>query len=396
MSEAAPRPALPWRVLGPSTACFAVSFAAWVALGPAARVIAADLGLSPSASALVRSLPILAGSVLRIPVGVLTDRLGARLVFPAVMMIGALGAMIATRAQDVLVLALGAIVLGVVGTTFTVGVQAVGAETPRDSQGLALGIFGAGNAGTALATAGVPLLLGTLHWREVLTIVAAVLAAGALLHVLVGRGRPSASVSLRALVAPLASWRAWRLALYYAASFGVFVSVTLLAIDVYVDGYGTSLETAGLLATSFTLTTSLVRIVGGLLSDRLGARVVLRVGLGTAALGLACASLGPPLPAAVALVFVAGLGMGFAMSATLRFVPAYFPTTVGAVTGVVGALGGVGGFVLPNVGAWCASALESPSAALLPLAALAFLAVAISVIAVRAEGSPPDLSAPAG
>lgn len=378
---------LPRRVVALNTACFTISFAAWVALGPAMRAIATELDLSEAVASLVRTLPVLVGSIVRVPVGVLSDRLGARGVFPALMLIAASGALLVAHAWDASSLLAGAAVLGVAGTTFTVGAQAIISETPPARQGLAIGVFGAGNVGTAITTLAMPVLIGGVGWRAGLDGYAAALVAGALAYAALARSHPSADLSLRVLLEPFAHLRVWRIGLYYTASFGVFVAATLVLVDLYVDVHAVRLEVAGLLATTFTVSTSLVRIAGGWLADRFGARRVLAATLAITAGALAPVALAPGLEAMVLLVLVAGLGMGAGMTAALREVAIHFPASAGAVTGVVGALGGLGGFVLPNLGALSASALGTPAAVVLPLSVVAALGLVV-LLADRSSPTP--------
>jgi NNP family nitrate/nitrite transporter-like MFS transporter len=374
-------PALPHRVVWLNTISFALSFAAWVSLGPTMRAIAGELGLSEAVSSLARTLPILVGSFVRIPVGVLADRVGARWIFASLMGLAALGAVSVARADGPLVVLAGSAALGLAGTTFTVGVQAVTVETPPAQQGLAIGIFGAGNVGTALTTFVLPRLVTALGWRHALDVYAAVLVLGAILYVALARSHPGTGVTWRAILEPFRHLPVWRIGLYYTASFGVFVAMTLLVVDLYVDLHEVSIERAGLYATTFTATASLVRILGGWLSDRFGAHLVLRVALGLTVVALAPVILAPDLASTLVLVLIAGAGMGMAMSASLREVASSFHETVGAVTGVVGALGGLGGFVLPNAGAACVALSGRPAAVVAPLVLVAALGLALHWIA---------------
>ena len=386
-SERAASP-LPLRPLIANTLAFALAFAAWVVLGPASRLIAKELGLDPGTGALVKALPILTGSLLRIPVGMLTDRLGARRVFPALLVSAGAGALFLAQASTVAQVLVGGLVLGFAGTTFVVGVQSVSAWTPRERQGLALGCFGAGNVGTALTTFGFPLLAVALGWRSTLIVYAAVLLGGAVLYALAVRDVPrTACASLATLLAPLAAAGAWLLGAYYVATFGVFVATTLLVTDLYVDAWGLSLAAAGMVATTFTFTASLARIPGGALADRFGARVVLGYSIPVVACALVPVSMGPPLVVAAVFLLVAGLALGAGMAATFKAIPERFPDQVGAVGGIVGALGGLGGFLLPLAGIWARQVLGSPFAVFVPLAATCCLAGLILVIDERRRGA---------
>jgi NNP family nitrate/nitrite transporter-like MFS transporter len=197
---------------------------------------------------------------------------------------------------------------------------------------------------------------------------AAILVAAGLAYAAAVGSPATTETSLRGRLAPLWRVATWRDGLYYMATFGGFVAVTLLATDLYVEVHGLSLETAGAMATTFTLSSSLARVPGGWLADRLGGDHVLRVALGTIALSLAPLAMASSLLTTVCLVFVAGLAMGVGMAAVYQRIPGRFPTGVGAAGGAVGALGGLAGFYLPLVGSWAGSPL-------LPVGALAALAL---------------------
>ena len=372
-----------------NTFAFALSFAVWVMLGPSARALAKQLGLSEATVALVKSAPILVGSVMRIPVGLLADRLGARRTFALVQVVGAIGALALSFAGGLGGLIGGGLVLGFVGTTFVVGVQSVSSWTPPARQGFALGVFGSGNVGTALTTFAMPLLVASIGWRAGFRIYgASLLACAALYYAIVRDAGAAPARTLGAMLAPLKSPRALRFGLYYMATFGAFVATTLTVSDLYVDVYAITPKTAGLLATTFTLAASLVRAVGGRLADAYGARAVMRASLFVIVLAAAPVAFLPPLAVTVALVFVAGLAMGVGAAATFKYIPQFFPSSVGAVRGIVGALGGVGGFFLPMLSAWVKTRWGTPAFGLLPIVALATVAGVAQAIAARPVEKP--------
>lgn len=381
-----PSTSLPWAAIALNTVSFALGFAAWVIFGPSVRVIASELHIAPGTAALVKALPILVGSSCRIPVGIATDRFGARRMFASLLLVTAAAVLATSFATSVRQLVVGGLALGLVGTTFTVGVQSVSSWTPKLRQGLALGIFGAGNVGTALTTFGFPLLMVALGWRGAFRVYAVVLTAAAIAYALLMRNAPRAAVAaptIRTLLGPLKEPRAWRFGLYYAATFGVFVATTLTLSDVYIDGYGLSIKTAALLATTFTFSASLVRVLGGGLADRFGARPVLRTALILIVVCLCPIALKPPLAVTVLLVFAAGLAMGSGMAAAFKYIPQYYAASVGAVGGVVGALGGLGGFFLPLLAASVKAHMGTPLAAVLPSAGLALVAGVVQHVTVR-------------
>lgn len=378
---------LPLGKVGWNTGAFAFCFAMWVMLGPSSRMIAEDLKIPLATATGLKAVPILLGSVLRVPVGILSDRLGARTVLPGVILISSLGALWLSWAQSATGLTLGALLMGLIGTSFAVGVQSVSSWTPPKRQGFALGIFGAGNIGTAITTFGMPFLLTSMTWRTTFRVYAAVLATVAVTYAVVMRNSPrlGAPPKLQTLLQPLKEACAWRLGFYYMATFGAFVATTLLISDIYVDGFSLALPVAGAFATTFTFTSSLARIPGGYLSDRFGPRRVLEVALLTVAVSLVLVALKVPLVVTAVLVVAAGLAMGAGMAATYKFVPDFYPDRVGAAGGIVGAIGGLAGFVLPwlcaPVGEW----LGYPQAQVLPVAALAGAALIVQLATRRAS-----------
>lgn len=377
------------QVVGVNTVAFVIAFAAWVMLGPSSRTIARELGLSPSTAALVKALPILTGALMRIPLGAAVDRLGARLVFPVLLGLGAAAAVALSFATTLTHCVLAGLALGMVGTTFAVGIQSVSLWTPPARQGLAMGIFGAGNVGTAATTFAMPLLLASMGWRGAFRVYAVVLVVTAIAYAVAMPTAPAtARRSVRALLAPMWKRDAWYLGFLYMATFGVFVDVTLTLGDVYIDHYGVTARTAGLLATTFTLAASLVRIVGGALTDRFGASRVTRLVLPTVGLVLVPVLFGPSLSVVVALVMISGIAMGIGMASVMKLVPEYFPSSVGAVGGIVGALGGVAGFYLPILSAPIGRAFASQMQ-LLPAIALSLGAAAVFTLRSRRAAAVP-------
>jgi NNP family nitrate/nitrite transporter-like MFS transporter len=394
-ATAASEPAgIPTGVVVMNTAIFALGFALWVIFGPSTRFIAKELAIPLSMATLIKTLPILTGSLMRIPVGILCDRLGARVLFPAMVWTASAAAYWISFASTATELVIGGLLLGLIGTTFAVGVQSVSSWSPKAKQGVALGIFGAGNVGTALTTFGLPLLLASVGWRGAFRIYAVVAAVGGLTYWLYIRNAPRKTppLTLGGLVAPLRSARTWEFGFYYMATFGTFVAATLSLTDIYFDAYRVSIQTAGMMATTFTFTASLARIPGGMLADRFGAQTPVRLSLAVTGLCMLAICAGLPMPLTVGLAFLSALSMGIGMAATFKYIPQYFPASVGAVGGAVGALGGLGGFLLPQAGAAVKGATGSVAMQLAPLAAVALAAFLLQEFVIRRQAA----AAPAG
>ena len=386
MSATLTRAALPSRQLAINTTGFLIAFAAWVMFGPSARRIAEELSLSQDLVVWIKAAPILTGAAFRAPVGALTDRLGARVVFTALLALGAVAVALMSLATTAGELLFGGVAMGLVGTTYVVGIQSVSSSTHASRQGAAMGIFGFGTAGTAISTLLMPWLLEAMSWREAFRLYAVALALVAVMYALGVRDvkKVERVRRLGAMLKPLMDRRTWALGLYYMATFGVFVAGALSFGDLYIDRYGVGIKTAGALATSFVFTAAASRVPGGELADRFGARAVLGVSLALTALFIAPTLLALALAPTVALIFLAGVAMGVGMSATYTYIPELFPEHVGAVGGLVGALGGLAGFFLPLLSAAASARFETKSAALMPLCAL-IMAALLVLIASRPQ-----------
>ncbi|MBX2810561.1 MAG: MFS transporter [Myxococcales bacterium] len=332
---------------------FGTAFAGWVLFGPSARTIATDLALPEQFVPILKSIPVLIGSTTRIPIGLITDRYGSAITFSSCMVIGGLGLIGASQATSTVGILLSALFTGVLGATFVVGVQSISQNIPVTRQGYALGVFGAGNVGTAISAAGFPLLATVLGWKLTFIIYGlSMVLMGIMYYALLQAhsSPPPRHRRLQDMIRPLGNHRVWIFGLFYMASFGVFVASTLILNDFYIDIYHVSTGVSGLFAAGFCIIASLSRIPGGMLSDRFNAFSILKISLLCEGLMLLPAILTPPLWVVVLCVFSSGIGMGFGMAATFKLIPQEFPEEVGAVSGLVGALGGLSGFFLPLAG----------------------------------------------
>lgn len=331
---------------------FDVSFMVWVLVGALGVFIAEEFRLTPAQKGLMAAVPILGGALLRVPMGILVDRVGPRragiLGQIAVLVPLAWGWLGAARWGEVLALGL---LLGVAGSSFAVALPLAGRWYPPRHQGLAMGIAGAGNSGTVLAALLAPRLAEAWGWRAVfggaLLPVAAVLA----LFVLFAReapGRP-APRRLRAYVDLVKKRDTIGFSLLYAVTFGGFVGLASFLVVFFHDQYGIGRVAAGNLAALCVFAGSFMRPVGGFLADRWGGLRVLALVLTGASLGLGAAGLGPPAAGAAALLVGALACLGLGNGAVFQLVPQRFREELGTATGMIGAVGGLGGFLVPNV-----------------------------------------------
>ncbi len=375
------------RVLVLSSAGFTLMFASWLMFGILGKPISEELGLSEVQLSWVIALAVLNGSLWRLPAGMVTDRVGGRKVMTSLLLASAVPAYLVSRAESYTALLVLAFFVGLAGNSFSAGIAWNSAWQPRRRQGFALGAFGAGNVGASVTKfVGPPLIAGTTvgatyagvfpgGWRfvPVLYAVLLVLMAAATWFGAPREDRaPGRSRPLRAQLAPLRRLRVWRFSLYYVAFFGAYVALAAWLPTYYMDNFGLGLQGAAYLTATYIFPASLLRPVGGWVSDRLGARRVMYGSLLTMLLvsGVLMMPDGHVVvshpdgsqtqhlayavglvPFAV-LVFLLGCAMGVGKAAVFKHIPEYFPDDVGAVGGLVGMLGGLGGFFLPPLFAY--------------------------------------------
>ena len=352
MSERADRDAggsAPNRQLALATTSFAVCFAAWGLIGALAPRFREALGLSGSATGLLIATPVLLGSLARLPMGALGDRFGGRAVI-AILQLVVAGACLLVPMTSTFSQLLGAgFLLGLAGASFSVGVGFVSRWTPPARQGLALGIYGAGNAGQSLAVFGAPLVAAAFDTPALFRGMAVLLVVWTVTWVALARNPPSLGKppGLAALGQVLAREpRAWVLALFYFLTFGGFVAFAIYLPTLLRDEFRLTPADAGLRAAGFVLLATVARPAGGWLADRLGgARVLAGVFLGVVpfALLLAWTAMIPFTVGALGCAALLGLGNG----AVFKLVGERFAARAGIVAGLVGAMGGLGGFFPP-------------------------------------------------
>lgn len=386
------------RVMVISTIGFTLLFMVWLMLGVLGIPIRNELHLSDSQLEWLIAISILSGSLLRLNFGIWADRFGGRDTMIVLLLITAVSAYLFSVAQSYEAMLVFALLFGLSGNSFAVGVSWNSAWFPPEQKGTALGVFGAGNvgaSGTKLLVVLVPTALTLVPaggyfagwvsggWRIIPVAYAVLLLGMAAVTWRLsptpdrkpGKGRP-----MMDMLAPLKCLRVWRLSLYYIVVFGAYVALAGWLPKYYIDTYGFTLRTAALLTASFIFPASLLRPLGGYLSDKYGPRVVTYAVFLTMTVSLLvlCIPNGEYFgmwfqltPWAFALLmFVVGSSMGIGKASTYKYVPNYFPNDVGAVGGMVGLLGALGGFFLPPafgaLGRWTGV----PQAAFLALLAL--------------------------
>src|SRR5579864_5497796 len=332
-----------------ATISFAVCFAAWGLIGAFAPRFRDLYHLTAFETAWLVSTPVLLGSLARVPMGMLTDRVGGRAVYTLLTLVVAIPVFVVPSLDRFSALVLTAFVLGLAGASFAVGVGFVSPWFPASRQGSALGVYGMGNIGQSLAVFVGPVLALWLGWEGVFRAAAAVLAIWAIVFGVFARDAPSRPPpkSLRAMVAVLSTNPlGWVLAAFYFLTFGGFVAFSIYLPTLLKDQFGLTPTDAGFRTAGFVVLATLCRPVGGWLADRIGgARVLNGVFLGVIPFALLL-SWPSMIPFTVGALGCAAL-MGFGNGAVFKLVPEYFPADTGTVTGLVGAMGGLGGFFPP-------------------------------------------------
>ncbi|MDH2328265.1 NarK/NasA family nitrate transporter [Cereibacter sp. SYSU M97828] len=346
------------RALSLSTFAFTICFAVWTIFSIIGIQIRDQLSLTETQFGLLVGMPILSGSLVRLGLGVMTDRMGGRLVYTATMLTAAAATFLlgwATTYAQMLVAALG---VGMAGGSFAVGVAYVSRFFAAGRQGTALGIFGVGNVGAALTKFVAPFVMLAFGWQATAQIWAGVLAATAILFWLFSTDDPVRDAtprgSFRDEFLPLRDMRVWRFAAYYFFSFGAFVALALWLPHYLIGVYGFDVRMAGMVGAAYSIPASIFRAYGGVLSDRLGARRVMYATFAVSLAATAILSLPAQVPvwAFLATIFVLGFFMSLGKAAVFKHIPCYYPRNVGAVGGLVGMIGGLGGFLLPLLFGW--------------------------------------------
>jgi NNP family nitrate/nitrite transporter-like MFS transporter len=366
---------------------FDVSFMVWVILGPLAPFLRQQFGMSATAQGLLVAVPLLGGTLFRPLLGVLADRIGGRrtgLIGLGLTLTALLaGWTMATATWHLFVLGF---CLGIAGASFAVALPLASRWYPAEYQGLAMGIVGAGNSGSLMATLFAPRLAEKIGWASTFGLAIVPVTIVAILFAAMAKDSPAKSAPLgwkdyaEILREPDTLWFSF----LYSLTFGGFVGFTSFLTTFFHEQYHVSRVSAGDFTTIVVVSGSLMRPLGGWLSDRLGGYRLLLVLLGAAALSLGLVSTLPPLAVVVPLLFLTVGCLGMGNGAVFQLVPQRFAGRMGIITGVVGAAGGLGGFFLPSI-LGGAKDLTGTYASGLMLFALAFAAGTLTLLELGAR-----------
>ncbi len=368
---------------------FDISFMAWVILGPLAPFLRQQFGLSATGQGLLVAVPLLGGSLFRPVLGVLADRIGGRragLVGLGLTMATLFaGWTLVTATWQLFVLGF---FLGIAGASFAVALPLASRWYPAEYQGLAMGIVGAGNSGSLMATLFAPRLAERIGWANTFGLAVMPVVGAGILFALLAKDSPARG-------AP-ASWKDYTevlrepdtlwFAFLYSLTFGGFVGFTSFLTTFFHEQYHLSRVSAGDFTTVVVVSGSVLRPVGGWLSDRLGGYRLLLSLLALLAVCLGVVATLPPLAFVVPMLFVTVGCLGMGNGAVFQLVPQRFASRMGIITGVVGAAGGLGGFFLPSI-LGAAKDATGTYATGLTLFSLAFLAGSILLLELGSRWS---------
>lgn len=357
------------QVLVSSTTAFTICFAIWMMFAVLGIPIKKALGLNETEFGLLAAMPVLSGSLVRVPLGIWCDRFGGRIVFFAVMMASVIPIYLIGRATEYWQFLTLGLFVGLAGGSFSVGTPYVARWFPKERRGLAMGIFGAGNSGAALTKFVAPGIILAYGWQMLPTVYAITMLVTALAFWAFTYSDPSHlvanSVTFTQQLAVLKDRRVWRYCQYYSVVFGGYVGLALWMTKYYVAEYGFDLHLAALLAACFSLPGGVLRAVGGWIADRYGAHKVTWAVMWVCWVCFFLLSY-PPTDMVVktvngdmvlhlavkpwmftTLLFIVGTAMAVGKASVFKFIADDFSDNIGAVSGVVGLAGGLGGFILP-------------------------------------------------
>lgn len=356
-------------VLIVSTMSFTVCFMIWVMFAVLGVPLKEELGLSATEFGMLASIPVLSGALIRVPLGMWTDKFGGRIVLFSLMMLTVPFIFLVSYAREFWQFLVIGLILGLAGGAFSVGTPYVARWFPKEQQGLAMGIFGAGNAGSALTKLVAPILIGWGTWHLVPKAYAAIMLGAALIFWFGSYTDPShripTKVTLKEQLSLLKDPGVLRYSQYYSVVFGGYVGLALWMTEYYVEEYHLSLQVAALLAACFSLPGGVLRAFGGYLSDRFGAYRVTWLVMWVCWIcffilsypnthfvihtvnGDISFNLHLNVVIFTILMFIVGIAMAIGKASVFKFVANDYPDNIGAVSGIVGLAGGLGGFVLP-------------------------------------------------
>ena len=358
-----------WSVVTASTTAFTVCFMVWMMFAVIGIPIKQNLGLNETQFGILVALPVLTGSLIRLPLGMWTDKFGGRIVFFILMLSTVFPIWLISRATEFWHFLVTGLFVGVAGGSFTVGIAYCARWFPKRRQGFAMGIFGAGNTGAAVNKLIAPTIVVTFGWTMVPQVYAVVMLITAILFWFFTytdtQHAVSSSITVKEQLLALKDPTVWRYSQYYSIVFGGYVALSLWMTKYYISEYGFDIQIAALLAAGFSIPGGILRAVGGWISDKYGAHTVTWWVLW---IGMVCLfflsypqtdftiqtvtgpktfHLGLNPTVFTILMFTMGIAFAIGKASVFKYISDDYPHNIGVISGIVGLAGGMGGFILP-------------------------------------------------
>ncbi len=358
-----------WSVVAMSTLAFTVCFMIWMMFAVIGIPIKATLGLNETEFGILIATPVLTGSLIRLPLGMWTDKFGGRVVFFILMLSTVIPIWLISRCTEYWQFLVTGLFVGIAGGSFTVGIAYCAHWFPKSRQGLAMGIFGAGNTGAAVTKLVAPLIVVAYGWAMVPQVYAVLMLVSAILFWFFTFSDPAhkigKTITVREQLAVFKDPKVWKYSQYYSIVFGGYVALALWMTKYYIGEYGFDLKTAALFAAAFSIPGGLLRAVGGYYSDKFGAHTVTWWVLWVSLVCLFFLSypqtdvsivtikgshnfhLGLNATMFTIIMFTMGIAFAIGKASVFKYIADDYPHNIGVVSGVVGMAGGLGGFFLP-------------------------------------------------
>ncbi|MDP2071405.1 nitrate/nitrite transporter [Methylotenera sp.] len=358
-----------WSVVTASTLAFTVCFMIWMMFAVIGIPIKETLGLNETQFGILIATPVLTGSLIRLPLGMWTDKFGGRIVFFILMLSTVIPIYLISRCTEYWQFLVTGLFVGVAGGSFTVGISYCARWFPKNRQGLAMGIFGAGNTGAAVTKLVAPLIVVGFGWAMVPQIYAVLMLVTAILFWVFTFSDPAhkvgKTITIGEQLAVLKDPKVWKYSQYYSIVFGGYVALALWMTKYYIGEYGFDLKTAALMAAAFSIPGGLLRAVGGHFSDKFGAHTVTWWVLWVSLICLFFLSypqtqvsivtingpqtfhFGLNVTMFTVIMFTMGIAFAIGKASVFKYIADEYPHNIGVISGVVGMAGGLGGFILP-------------------------------------------------
>ena len=359
-----------WSVVTASTTAFTVCFMVWMMFAVIGIPIKQSLALNETQFGILIALPVLTGSLIRLPLGMWTDRFGGRIVFFILMLSTVFPIWFISQATEFWHFLVTGLFVGVAGGSFTVGIAYCARWFPRERQGLAMGIFGAGNTGAAVNKLLAPTIMVAYGWTMVPQVYAVMMLVTAIAfwfftYTDEDHATGKSEITVREQLAVLKDPTVWRYSQYYSIVFGGYVALSLWMTKYYISEYGFDIQLAALLAAAFSIPGGVLRAVGGWFSDKYGAHTITWWVLWISLVCLFFLSypqtdltimtvegpksfhVGLNATAFTIIMFAMGIAFAIGKASVFKYISDDYPKNIGVISGVVGLAGGMGGFILP-------------------------------------------------